>query len=113
MRTGSRVCVLLRQNGPCALGAPTYVCTDNMSNALVGSTFGSATRSRYFLRNYYVLHQRVEEGILAVGHVADTECPADCLTKWVPKEKLNRSLMYMTNLTAAGIAMPKKKKRPK
>ena len=92
---------------------PAYVWTDNMSNALVGSTFGSATRSRYFLRNYYVLHQRVEEGTLAVGHVADTECPADCLTKWVPKDKLNRSIMYMTNLTAAGIAMPKKKKRPK
>ena len=69
-----------------ALGAapdkPTFVGTDNLANALVGSTWGSATRSRHFLRRYYLCVQRIKAGRAVIGHVPDTENPADFMTKW-------------------------------
>ena len=30
-------------------------------------------------------------------HVPDVQMPADCLTKWLPSDKLRRSIEYMTN----------------
>ena len=34
-------------------------------------------------------------------HVPDVQMPADCLTKWLPRDKLRRSVDYMTNRRAA------------
>ena len=34
-------------------------------------------------------------------HVPDVQMPADCLTKWLPSDKLRRSVEYMTNRRAA------------
>jgi hypothetical protein len=69
-----------------ALGSPpdgpVFIGTDNLANALVGSTWGSPTRSRHFLRHYYLTVQRVKAGRAVLGHVPDTENPADFLTKW-------------------------------
>jgi hypothetical protein len=87
-----------------ALGAapdkPAFVGTDNLANALVGSTWGSATRSRHFLRRYYLCVQRIKAGRAVIGHVPDTENPADFMTKWVNKAKIEASLSYLTNMKA-------------
>lgn len=63
------------------LNGPTFVGTDNISNALVGSGEGSATRSRHFLRRYYTFMQRVKAGECTLKHIPDAENPADFLTK--------------------------------
>ena len=87
-----------------ALGSPPdgpiFIGTDNMANALVGSTWGSPTRSRHFLRRYYLCIQRIKAGRAVLGHVPDTENPADFLTKWVSLAKLEASLAYLTNMKA-------------
>ena len=57
---------------------------------------------------YYVLHQRVHDGEINIGHVQDTENPADFLTKWVCKRKLKLSIDYVTNHKADPNYIPKK-----
>ena len=79
---------------------PSFLGTDNFANALIASNEGNATRSRHFLRRYYVLLQRVKAGDNVIGHVPDTENPSDFLTKWVSKAKLQQSLLYLTNANA-------------
>ena len=54
------------------------------------------TRSRHFLRRYFALKQRITEGEIVLKHVRDEHMPADFLTKWIPKDKLNISLLYAT-----------------
>ena len=76
---------------------PTFIGTDNLSNALVASDQGTASRSRHFLRRYYAFLQRVKAGEVAIGHVPDADNPADFLTKWLPAPKFNRSIEYVTN----------------
>jgi hypothetical protein len=92
-----------------ALGSPPdgpiFIGTDNMANALVGSTWGSPTRSRHFLRRYYLCIQRIKAGRAVLGHVPDTENPADFLTKWVSLAKLEASLAYLTNMKAVAHAV--------
>jgi hypothetical protein len=72
-----------------ALGSPPdgpiFIGTANLANALVGSTWGSPTRSRHFLRRYYLCIQRIKAGRALLGHFPDTDFhyPADFLTKWV------------------------------
>ena len=58
---------------------------------------GTASRSRHFLRRYYAFLQRVKAGEVAIGHVPDSDNPADFLTKWLPAPKFNRSIEYVTN----------------
>ena len=85
---------------------PTFLGSDNFANALVASTWGSATKSKHFIRRYWLVVQRVKSGDLIVGHVPDTENAADFLTKWVGKEKLAKSLRYLTNEKAIVGATP-------
>jgi hypothetical protein len=87
---------------------PSFLGTDNLANALIAADQGNATRSRHFLRRYYILHQRVKAGEIIAGHVLDVENPADFLTKWTTKEKVNESVQYLTNSRAikGGAAKP-------
>jgi len=87
---------------------PILVGTDNFSNALVASTWGSASRSRHFYRRYYALIQHVKDGDVIIGYVADAHNPADFLTKWVKKDKLNLSIAYLTNFKAVPRGHPTK-----
>ena len=80
----------------CAQEEPTVILSDNLAHARVAMRRGAAARSRHLLRRYYVLRQRIERGACGVVHIPDAENPADFLTKWVPKAKLNRSLAYVT-----------------
>ena len=41
--------------------------------------------------------QRVQRGEVIIGHIRDVENPADFMTKFVPKEKIEKSLEYLTN----------------
>jgi hypothetical protein len=88
---------------------PSFLGTDNLANALIGADQGNAARSRHFLRRYFIMHQRVKAGEAIVGHVLDTENPADFLTKWVDKAKLNMSIQYLTNSNAIKGAAAKAK----
>ena len=49
------------------------------------------------MRLYWSILQRVTAGEVAVGHVRDSENPADFLTKWIGKAKLATSIEYLTN----------------
>ena len=73
---------------------------------LVGSSEGSATRSRHFLRRYIVFKQRIAAGSVILGHVPDEQMPADFLTKWINARKLARSLAYATNSNSAVGSQP-------
>jgi len=75
---------------------PTLLGTDNMANLRVGSGVGAPTRSKHFLRRYHTLKQRVAAGEVVMRHVSDTQMPADFLTKWIPRAKLELSLRYAT-----------------
>ena len=70
---------------------PTFLSTDNLANQKVGSGTGHPTRARHFLRRYYGLKQRVASGEVKLVHVPDAEMPADFLTKWIPRSKLQVS----------------------
>ena len=80
--------------------APTEILTDNAANLSVGNNIGQASASRHFLRRYGVLKRRVLAGECKWVKVADTENPADCLTRWVPMAKLRKSIEYMENSRA-------------
>jgi len=75
---------------------PTLLGTDNMANLRVGSGVGAPTSSKHFLRRYHTLKQRVAAGEVVLRHVSDTQMPADFLTKWIPRAKLELSLRYAT-----------------
>ena len=82
---------------------PTFLGTDNKANLLVAIDAGSAARSKHFLRTYYSLRQRSTRGeIELLGHIVDEQNPADFLTKWVGKQKLDASVDYATNSRAPG-----------
>ena len=87
-----------------ALGVPpegrTFIGTDNKANLLVARDAGSAARSKHFLRTYYSLRQRDSRGEIEIGHVNDLNNPADFLTKWIGKAKLDQSVDYATNRRA-------------
>jgi hypothetical protein len=61
---------------------------------------GQASASRHFLRRYGVLKRRVLVGECKLVKVADTENPANCLTKWVLMAKLRKPIEYMENSRA-------------
>ena len=44
-----------------------------------------------------MLRRRIAEGEIIMRHVRDEEMPAGCLTKWIPKNKLEKSLCYLCN----------------
>ena len=79
---------------PCG---PTMISTDNLANHKVGSGVGGPTRSKHFLRRYHSLKQRIRSGEVALVHVPDPQMPADFLTKWIPRAKLEHSLRYACN----------------
>ena len=51
----------------------------------------------HFLRRYGVLKQRIRSGEVNVQHIPDEQMPADFLTKWIPRAKLEQSLRYACN----------------
>ena len=84
-----------------AAGSPTLLTTDNLANQKVGSGLGCPTRSRHFLRRYWALKQRIAAGEVTLRYVPDAHMPADFLTKWIPKSKLDQSIAFVTNSRAS------------
>ena len=77
---------------PC--DGPTFVGTDNEAHLKVATHTGSASRARHLLTRYKHVRDHVEDGTIVIGHVRDAENPADHLTKWVTRDKLQRSIEY-------------------
>ena len=67
---------------------------------MVASNAASAARSKFFLRRYVTLHQRIARGEAKIVKIADAVMPADFLTKWVSAIKLNKSVAYAINAPA-------------
>ena len=80
-----------------AADEPVLVTTDNLPNQRVGSGEGSAVRSRHTLKRYLLLQQRILSGQVKVRFVDDANNPADFLTKWLDRLKLEASIEYATN----------------
>ena len=55
---------------------------------------GAAARAKHMLRRYHVLQQRIRRGEIKVLHIPGDSNPADFLTKWVPADKLRKSISY-------------------
>ena len=49
------------------------------------------------MRRYQTFLQRVKAAECEIGHVRDEENPADFMTKYVKKDKFDKSLEYATN----------------
>ena len=79
---------------------PTFIGSDNKAHVQVGNSCGSSVRSRHFLKAYRIMHDRMRDHELSLGHVKDTENPADFLTKWIGADKFHKSVRYATNSTA-------------
>ena len=86
---------------------PTPIKSDNAANVLVANGQGSAKNSKHFLRRYCSIKQRVQQHEITVGHVPDSKNPADFLTKWVSKQKLNASVQTATNNTVSAVKPPR------
>ena len=76
---------------------PTLIGTDNLANHSTAMGLGCPSRSKHFLRRYFVLKQRIKAEECTLVHVPGDDMPADALTKWVTKDKYNRSMTYLTN----------------
>ena len=76
---------------------PTIIMTDNKANLQVANNSSAATRSRHFLRRYWALQQRISRGDVKLVKADDAWMPADYLTKWVGRAKVNQSVAYATN----------------
>mgnify|MGYP002812798095 CR=1 FL=1 len=76
---------------------PTFVGTDNKASALIGSGRGLPGRSKHCIRRYLAFLQRVASRVVALFHVPDEDNPADFLTKWLGRTKLEKSVAYATN----------------
>ena len=92
---------ILRGLGIPASG-PTLVTTDNLANQKVGSGLGCPTRSRHFLRRYHALKQRIADGDVTLRYLPDEQMPADFLTKWLARAKVEKSVVHATNSRASG-----------
>ena len=83
---------------------PTLIGTDNLANFKVATGIGCPSRSRHFLRRYFVLKRRIASGDVTMLHVPDVQMPADCLTKWLGRDKIRASVEYMTGKRVAATA---------
>ena len=81
--------------------APTFIGTDNEAHLLVATHTGSAKTARHLLSRYHAIVQAVQRGQFVLGHVPDAQQPADHLTKWVTKEKLEQSVAYANGWRAS------------
>ena len=82
------------------LDMPTMIMTDNLANALVAADARSAARSKFFLRRYITMQQRIASKEIVVVKVDDANMPSDFMTKWLAAPKLRKSLAYATNSRA-------------
>jgi hypothetical protein len=89
-----------------ARDGPTLLTTDNLANQRVGAGLGGPTRSRHFLRRYFALKQRLQRGEVTLRYTPDASMPADFLTKWIPREKLERSIAFACNRHAPAALPP-------
>ena len=84
-----------------AFGAPVdgpmVVITDSTSNGMVARRKASGQRIKHAMRRWTGIHKRVAKRLITVVHVGDASMPADFLTKWVPKKKVEDSVEYLTN----------------
>ena len=76
---------------------PTVLFTDNKANMLMANGTAMPARSRHCLRRYTTYLERVRMGEVITQYVRDQDNVADFMTKFVPKEKAERSVDYATN----------------
>ena len=87
----------MRRAMGCADAGATVVGTDCLSNYQVGMSLATPGRSKHILRRWKLVQQRVREGDVVLVHVNDAAMPADFLTKWLAKKKLEASVARATN----------------
>ena len=58
---------------------------------------GPATYLHFLRPRYWALQQRISRGDVKLVKADDAWMPADYLTKWVGRAKVNQSVAYATN----------------
>jgi len=76
---------------------PTTIGTDNSSNYQMALGQASAGRSKHIYRKWKLIKQRLAKAAIRLAEVPDKDMPADFLTKWVPRAKLEASVARATN----------------
>ena len=76
---------------------PTLLGTDSSSSLSVAVQQAAAARARHCLRRWTRLRRLLKEGAINMVHVPDTCMPADFMTKFLDKKKVEASIKYATN----------------
>jgi len=81
--------------------AATVVGTDCLSNYQMAMQLAVPGRTKHILRRWKLVQERIAEGDVVLVHVPDAGMPADFLTKWLPRKKLEASLARASNFVNA------------
>ena len=83
----------------------TLLGTDSSSNMQIAERQAPNARAKHALRRWHWLRQQIDQGRLSMVKVTDANMPADFLTKWLTKKKLELSLERATGHSRA-VPMP-------
>ena len=78
---------------------PSWIGSDSQSSMQIAARKASAARARHILRRWHILTQRMRAGQVQLLKVDTDEMPADMLTKFLPKAKIDKSIIFITNST--------------
>ena len=75
--------------------------TDCLSNFQIAMGLAAPGRIKHILRQWKVVQERIKAADVQLLRIGDADMPADFLTKWLPKKKLEASLARATNAVNA------------
>ena len=82
---------------------PTTILCDAEAALRAASGESSVNRMKHSLRRSAIVRERVLDGDIELAHVPDAANAVDIFTKWVPAEKLEACLSYLTGGSSRGV----------
>ena len=76
---------------------PIPIGTDNSADSRIAGGIGTPSASKHLIRRYVSFRGRIKRNVASIYHIHDVENYSDFLTKWLPRDKLRRSLEILTN----------------
>lgn len=81
---------------------PVLIGCDNSATVGIVNGIASPGRIKHILRRFKVIQQRVQKNEIKLYHVPDEDNPADFLTKWTSKAKVDASVAYLSGTRSLG-----------
>ena len=85
----------------CPVQGPSMIGTDCLSNFQIAMGLAAPGRIKHILRQWQIVQERVKAADIQLLRIGDADMPADFLTKWLSKKKLEASLRRATNAANA------------